>query len=84
MRAGRMNRRVQVQAPTVVDDGNGGTYLTYAVVATRWASVEPMAGRELYEAQQVDARATVRIRMRYDPSIGLTPRHRLVLTNART
>jgi len=34
-------------------------------VTTRWASIEPISGREYFAAQQVNAEVTHRIRMRY-------------------
>jgi len=37
----------------------------WADVATIWASIEPLSGREFFAAQQVNAEVTTRIRTRY-------------------
>ena len=77
MQSGKLRKRVQIQAPTDVRDAHGGLTRTWATIATVSALVEPLSGKELYEAQQVKSRATVRITIRgYE---GLTSKHRLVL-----
>lgn len=75
--AGPLRHRVQIQAITHTRDAHGGNTQSFATADTVWAAVEPLSGRELFEAQQVHARTTVRIRMRKYP--GLTTKHRLVL-----
>lgn len=74
---GQLRHRVQIQAPTDTRDAFGGNTRTWATIATVWGSVEPLEGDELTEAQQVNARATVRIRIRAYP--GLTSKHRIIL-----
>ena len=78
MRAGALRHRLQIQPPTDTRDAFGGNTRTYTTTDTVWGSVEPLSGLELTEAQKVNARATVRIRIRAYP--GLTLRHRIVLT----
>ena len=77
MRAGKLNKRVQIQEPAESRDAHGGVIRTWNTVATRWASIEPLRGQELYQAQQMGAQATVRITMR--SYSGLTEMHRIVL-----
>ena len=76
--AGKLNKRVQIQELTNTRDAHGGQSQSWSTVATRWAAIEPLRGRELYEAQQVHERVTVRIIMR--PYTGLDSQYRLVLT----
>lgn len=71
-----MNKRVEIQEPVDSVDLHGGFTRTWNTVATRWASIEPLRGREYIEAQQMQAQATVRVRMR--PYSGLTEKHRLI------
>jgi SPP1 family predicted phage head-tail adaptor len=73
---GPLRHRVAIQARTVTQDGYGATVATWATAATVWASVEPLSGREAWQAQSVrpDVTHTVTIRA-YD---GLTPKHRLL------
>jgi len=77
MQSGKLRKRVQIQAATDVRDAHGGLTRTWATIATVYGSVEPLQGRELYEAQQVHSRASLKITIRgYE---GLTSQHRLVL-----
>lgn len=40
-----LNRKLALEAATVVPDGAGGTTETWGVLGTLWAKVEPRAGR---------------------------------------
>jgi len=77
MRAGRLRHRLQIQSLAYARNNEGGNTPTWSTVATVWGSIEPLSGRELTEAQQVNTRASVRIRMR--KYAGLTTEHRIVL-----
>lgn len=78
MRAGDLRHRVEIQEPSDSRDAHGGITRTWNTVATRWARIEPLSGRELFQAQQVEARTRVRITMR--PYAALTETHRIVWT----
>jgi SPP1 family predicted phage head-tail adaptor len=75
MRAGTMNRRVVVQRATETQGTTGELATTWVDVATVWASITPMKGDELYRAQQVNARLSHRVSMRFRD--GVTPKMRL-------
>jgi SPP1 family predicted phage head-tail adaptor len=77
-RSGKLRRRIEIQEATETRDSHGGVIRSWSTVDTRWGSVEPLRGRELFEAQQVAPRVSVRVRMRHYP--GLTTAHRLVIT----
>ena len=81
MRAGQLRQRVQIQSASDVRDAHGSITRTWSTIDTVWASVEPLSGKELFEAQQVHARATVRIRMRYYEALSMPggTAYRLVL-----
>ena len=64
MRAGRLRHRVTRQARTVLRT-RGVVTETWAADEVVWASVEPLAGRELERARAVVANATHKITMRY-------------------
>ncbi len=76
MRAGLIRQRVKVQTGTETRDAHGGVIRTFADTATRWASVTPLSGRELYEAQQVVADVTHLVVFRHPNPV--TPITRLV------
>ncbi|HUU35193.1 MAG TPA: phage head closure protein [Vicinamibacterales bacterium] len=76
MRAGRLRQRVEIQQRIETRDEMGGVSEAWETVAMRWASIEPLQGRELMEAQQIASRVTMQVRMRYYE--GLSPKHRLI------
>lgn len=63
--AGRLHHRVTIQEHVTGQDEFGQPIDTWADVATVWAAVEPLRGREYFAAQQVNAEVTARIRTRY-------------------
>jgi SPP1 family predicted phage head-tail adaptor len=72
--AGRMNRRLVLEAPVDTPDGAGGAVRSYRTVVTVWASVEPETARGglVADAQGATATHRITIRMRDD----VTTRHR--------
>jgi SPP1 family predicted phage head-tail adaptor len=64
-RAGQLRHRLNLQAATETRDSFGGVVLTWSTIATVWGSIEPLSGRELFAAQQVNALISARIRIRY-------------------
>lgn len=67
MRAGQLRDRITIEVPPSiltdageVDDSGG-----WLEVTTRWAEVRPLRGRELEQAQQIFAEATIAITIRY-------------------
>ena len=66
MRAGKLRHRVTLSSKTATTDEYGGPVEVWTDVATNIpASVEPLSGRELVNAQTVNAEITTRITMRY-------------------
>lgn len=75
MEFGKLRHRLVIQRRVETRDAIGGISARWATLATRWGSVEPLTGRELTYAQQVEALVTHRIEMRYFPN--LAPTYRL-------
>ena len=73
---GSLRHVVQVQSRTISRDDYGGAQQTWATIATRFAKVEPLSGRELWRAQGVTPEATHRVVMRYMEAV--TAKCRLV------
>jgi SPP1 family predicted phage head-tail adaptor len=63
--AGLLRHRFVIKTAIETKDSFGGTVETQITFATVWASIEPLSGRELLQAQQVQAEVTHRVRMRY-------------------
>ena len=76
MDPGRLDQRVTIQVKQSVADGGGGFTETWSDVATVWAQVLPMSGRERSQAQQVEAASVYRVTIRRRGD--LTAAHRLV------
>ena len=69
MRAGDLRRRVTIQQKSVTRDTYGAEVISWTDVATVWASVEDLSGRELYDAERITTEVTTRIRIRYRAGI---------------
>jgi SPP1 family predicted phage head-tail adaptor len=68
--AGELWHRISITKTVEVDDGHGGWEETTVTVAAQVpAQVEPLAGRDLQYAQQIEPRATYRIRLRFRPDL---------------
>ena len=75
--AGSLHHQVEIQAPVAGADANGFPLKGWLTVATARASVEPLSGRELRDARQVEERTSHRVRMDPAEFPGLTANHRL-------
>ncbi|WP_110693293.1 phage head closure protein [Salinicola halophyticus] len=66
MQAGKLKQRVTLMRPVEgPKDKYGQATTEFEKIATVWASVEPLRGREFFAAQQVNSEITTRIRIRY-------------------
>lgn len=74
MNPGKLNRRITIFKPPGPEDvDEAGQPIDYHIpIATVWASIEPLNGRELFAAQQANAEVTTRIRIRYRKGIDRT------------
>lgn len=65
MPAGALRHRVTIQRLTRAGDGQGGHTETWADLATVWAAVAAISGRERYAAGQVVTAATHTVTIRH-------------------
>ena len=65
LRSGSLRRRITIQQRSATKDTFGGQSTTWATIATVWADIEPMSGRELLAAQEVKSEVTHQITVRY-------------------
>ena len=71
MRAGRLRHRVTIQRPVNMQSEYGSkTGYAWEDLATVWASVEPLRGREFLDAEAEGAEVTTRIVIRYRENVG--------------
>lgn len=76
IRAGELNERVTIQAPTESRNALGETTLSWSDFTTRWASVDGVSSREAIFNGKQDVNITHRVRMRFVS--GLTQNMRLI------
>ena len=53
LRAGQLARRLRLQSRSVSQDSFGGQNLAWVDVATVWAEIRPITGRELENARRI-------------------------------
>ncbi len=67
--AGDFNKRITLQIKTVTRGNYGVETIVWSDVATIWAKVESLRGREYFEAQQIQNENYVRITIRFRKNI---------------
>jgi len=80
---GAMRRRVELQQEARTPDGGGGFTVSWTTVATVWAEITPLAGRERIEAMRLQGELTHRIVIRHRRDLAPDHQWRLRL-GART
>ena len=83
MRAGILRHRVDLQTNTPTRDAFGAEVAAWSTVATVWAAVSPVSGREFIEAKARAVDVTTRITIRYRPDVLPSPTNWRVLFGAR-
>ena len=76
MRAGRLNKRVTIQSPATGQDATGEPTTGWTDVATVWASIVDVSGREYVAAGGLQNSAQTKITIRY--RAGIVPSMRVV------
>jgi len=74
MRAGRLRHRITIQQPASTVGVLGEKIKSWADVATVWAAIEPVRGREFFEAHQRESEATTIITIRYKSGLNVRMR----------
>lgn len=78
IRPGLLNKRVEIQRITSQPATDAGGYTeVWATFAKRWASINPLRGKEYLQADSINSNITHRIRIRFDHGLSLTPRDRI-------
>ena len=76
MESGRLRHRVIIQNPTRAGDAMGQAIATWTTHATVWASIQPLKGREFFDAQKVSSEVSAKIITRYVS--GVSPKCQIV------
>lgn len=67
VRAGQLSRRLRIQSRSTAQDTFGQAQLIWADVATVWADIQPLTGRELESAQRMASEVSHQITVRFAP-----------------
>lgn len=70
MITGRLDKVVQLARHVETTDSHGERLSTTSTFASRWASIEPMSGREYRAAIGANSKLITQIRIRYDAITG--------------
>ena len=81
MNIGKLNKRIELKSNTPTRDSYGGNTDVWATYTTVWASIEPIAGKELLQMSERNAELTHKITIRYNSLV--SEKHR-VLYGTRT
>lgn len=77
--AGKMDRRIVLERFTETRDDYNELVKTWAALATRWASYEPLSDGEKFSASETAANASARFVIRHSSAVAdLNPKDRLV------
>lgn len=76
MNPGKLRHKIDIQELASIPDGGGGKQEAWVTFLSAWASIDPLSGRELFAAMQIQSTASHKIKMRYRP--GITAKHRIV------
>ena len=78
MKAGKLDKRLDIQQPVTVQSDNGSPVITWLPFGTVWASIEPIKGREALTSNQILGTMDTRIRIRQHPLLNaMTAKWRL-------
>ena len=78
MRAGKLRHYITIETAADSIDGSGDVTESFSTLAQRWASIEPLSGREYFTAQQEASEVSHKIRLRWDSTVSaVTPKHRI-------
>lgn len=76
LKIGKLKHRVTLQEYTATRDSYGAELEAWVDIATVWASVEPLTGREYFQTQQINAEISTKVTIRF--KAGVTAKMRLI------
>ncbi len=81
MRAGLLRNRVTIQTRSETTDDFGEIDFAWSTLATVWATIEPLSGKELMNAEQAKSVVTHKVTMRHLATVTAKDR---ILYDSRT
>lgn len=68
----KAKNRIVIQSRGDASDDYGGSAVTWSTLATVWAIIEPMSGREVLQSEQLQSRVTHKVTIRYNATLKST------------
>lgn len=68
--AGMLTRRIKIQRPSTIKDSVGAPCRSWLDVATVWADIQPLSGKEAVIANRISAELSHQIIVRYQSLFG--------------
>ena len=67
--AGQLTKKIKLQRPSTLQDSYGGPARTWLDVATVWAAIQPVDGREQKRAHRIASEVSHQITVRYQANL---------------
>lgn len=71
---GKLNKRITIQQKVLITDDEGYQKEDWKDVATVWSKVENLHGREFFQAQAVNSKASCKFTIRYKKGLSTAMR----------
>ena len=65
MNPGELNKRITILKKDIITDANGFEVESWTEFKTVWAKIKNLNGREFFQAQQIQSKATKKATIRY-------------------
>jgi SPP1 family predicted phage head-tail adaptor len=82
MQSGRLNRRIEIQAPATGQDSFGQPLTTWTTILRTWAALDIQNSALIYSTAEFMSKVTYRITIRWQPNIVIAPNQRVVSIDA--
>lgn len=69
IRAGELNKRIELQVSSKVANGTGGFVTTWTTLCTVWAAIWPLSASDVIEGMKTSAQTTHRVRIRFRENV---------------
>lgn len=74
MSSGKLHHRITIETKTRTGDSGGGGSVAWTAVETVWADVTPISGFKRMQSEQMQARVTHKVTMRYRTDVDISMR----------
>lgn len=66
---GKLNKRIEIKKLDEVSDGGGGYKNELVLIKKVWSNIQPLYGRELYQARQTQADVSHKVTIRFTKEV---------------